>query len=177
MKVNKPLIRRTVLSVFSIFLIFALFFGAWTAYQSKRHSCVSSVESITASYPYSDNAEICRVEIKGTLKNWFYDNTVHENVTLLGDYGGGEPMYSRYAVQSNTLTVSKEEAEFLIVLDVDTATKNWGDLEAFVRGWRFRLSDASEVQSERQAVFVADFENVPLLFEIDTPTAASSLLK
>lgn len=164
MKKKKTLVRRIILSVFSILLICAFLFGIRTAYQSKRHRCVSTVESITA-YPHAENPQIYRVEIKGTLQNWFYDNTVHENVTLIGYYGGGEPMFNIFESASDTLTVSKDKSDFSVILDVDTSSKNWGDIESFVRGWQFHLSDESENPATKQAFFVKDFEDVSIVFE------------
>lgn len=175
MKTNKTLVRRIILSVFSVFLICALLFGIRTAYQSKRHKYVSTIESITV-YPHTENAQIYRVEIKGTLQNWFYDNTVHENVTLIGYYGGGEPMYSRFESVSNTLTVSKEKSDFSVILDVDASAKTWGDIESFIRGWSFQLSDESENPAAKQAFFVADFDDVPIVFA-EAKSVSNSLLE
>ena len=174
MKTKKTLVRRIILSVFSVCLLCALLFGIRTVYQSKRHRCVSTVESITV-YPHAENENIYRVEIKGTLKNWFYDNTVHENVTLVGYYGGGEPKYSRFESASDTLTVSKEKSDFSVILDVDASSKVWGDMESFVRCWQFRLSDESENPATKQAFFVEDFDDVPIVFAEAKPVSNSLL--
>lgn len=153
--------KIALISFSSILLICAICIGLWTAYWSQRHLFVSNVDSITA-YQFENNENCYRFEIRGTMKNWYYDFKTYENIALVGDAPGGEPMYFKESTIYEPITVSKKASNFLIILDVDESTYNWGNgLEENVHSWLFYCP---EISDSRYALFMADFKDVPVIW-------------
>lgn len=151
--------KIAVIIIASFVAVVLLVFGAWTAYWSQRHLFDSKVDSITA-YQYKNNENCYRFEIRGTVKNWYYDFKTYDNVTFVGHGAGGEMMYSKEISRSKPLTVSRKETEFLIILDVDKSTYNWGDgLKNYVYEWYYYLPEKGET---RFALFMQDNKDVPV---------------
>ncbi len=138
-------------------------FAAFTMYWSTWHGFVSHVDAIIA-YPYEQDEDCYRFEIQGTIQSWFYDSQIYENVTLSGRESGGETRYWNTGSRSNVLTISRTKSEFLIILDVDTSSYNWGpDIDDYIFDWRFFIE--GQDNHGKYALFMNDFRNVHISWQ------------
>lgn len=133
-----------------------------TLYWSRYHQFVSEVQSITA-YRHADNPDYVRFEIRGRIRNWYYDGEVYENVVMKGYEPGGDIRYTRMASESEPLTISRRGTAFTIRLDVDASSYQCGPpVEEYLYVLRYHTGRETPIKS---AIFMNDFRRVPVRWE------------
>lgn len=126
------------------------------------HRYISEVQSITA-YRYADNPDYVRFEIRGRIRNWYYDGGVYENVVMTGYEPGGERMYFRMASESEPLTISRRGTAFTIRLDVDVSSRNTDlTVEEYIFQLRYHLDPT---KAHECALRMRDFRRVRIRWE------------
>lgn len=155
--------RRRAAAALVVLLILSSGAGVLdTWYWSQYHQFVSEVQSITA-YRHAGNPDYVRFEIRGRIRNWYYDDEVYEDVVLTGYEPGGEIRYTRFASRSEPITISRRATSFTIRLDVDATSYVWGpSVEEYPFVLRY-LTGREEWR--KNAVFMNDFRRVPVRWE------------
>ena len=154
--------QRAATVMLVLFVLACCAEALYTLYWNRYHQFVSEVQSITA-YRYADNPDYVRFEIRGRIRNWYYDGEVYENVVLTGYEPGGDIRYTRMASESEPLTISRRGAAFTIRLDVDVSSYEWGPpVEEYLYVLRYRTGRETSIKS---AVFMNVFRRVRIRWE------------
>ena len=153
---------RAVIALVVLLILAGCAGAVYTLRWRGDHRYISEVQSITA-YRYADNPDYVRFEIRGRIRNWYYDGGVYENVVMTGYEPGGEIRYTRFASRSEPITISRRATSFTIRLDVDATSYVWGpSVEEYPFVLRY-LTGREEWR--KNAVFMNDFRRVPVRWE------------
>lgn len=153
---------RAVIALVVLLILAGCAGAVYTLRWRGDHRYISEVQSITA-YRYADNPDYVRFEIRGRIRNWYYDGGVYENVVMTGYEPGGDIRYTRMASESEPLTISRRGAAFTIRLDVDVSSYEWGPpVEEYLYVLRYRTGRETSIKS---AVFMNDFRRVRIRWE------------
>lgn len=153
---------RAVIALVVLLILAGCAGAVYTLRWRGDHRYISEVQSITA-YRYADNPDYVRFEIRGRIRNWYYDGGVYENVVMTGYEPGGERMYFRMASESEPLTISRRGTAFTIRLDVDVSSRNTDlTVEEYIFQLRYHLDPT---KAHECALRMRDFRRVRIRWE------------
>lgn len=115
--------KKFISLILIIAIIFGTLFSVFCCYWHRNHKLLYHVYSITA-YQYENNPNLYRVEIKGSVKAWFFDNNKYKDVEIAGPTSGGEPKFWSACASSEKIDISRKRTKFTIKYDIDSTTSN-----------------------------------------------------
>lgn len=181
LKFNKKFIIVPIIVIITVAIAFICI--CFIGYEGCRLRY--DVNSITA-FEYENNPDCYRIQVKGTVKTWFFDDKTYESVTIGGPYIEGEPiLYS--AADSEPINISKEKTEFAMTYDIDMANgvytfenDDTSTRKARVEEWFYEQCFVTSIDNpgyeKEYALYGRDYINIPFEWQ-ESQTVTDNLLE